>query len=66
MILTNIFFRFLQEIGAKQRIMELMTYEDSEVRYQALLAVQKYMTHAWYTYIYLFIYINIAFHIEKN
>ncbi|CAJ0634732.1 16004_t:CDS:10 [Entrophospora sp. SA101] len=39
--------KFLQEIGAKQRIMELMTYEDSEVRYQALLAVQKYMTHAW-------------------
>jgi len=39
--------KFLQEIGAKQRIMELMTYDDPEVRYQALLAVQKYMTHAW-------------------
>ncbi|CAG8696189.1 6690_t:CDS:2, partial [Acaulospora colombiana] len=39
--------RFLQEIGAKQRIMELMTHEDSEVRYQALIAVQKYMAHAW-------------------
>ncbi|KAI9356848.1 armadillo-type protein [Pilaira anomala] len=37
----------LQEIGAKQRIMELMTHEDQEVRYQALLAVQKYMHQAW-------------------
>ncbi|CAG8433030.1 6324_t:CDS:10 [Ambispora gerdemannii] len=39
--------KFLQEIGAKQRIMELMTHEDPDVRYQALLAVQKYMTNAW-------------------
>ncbi|KAG2234813.1 hypothetical protein INT48_006730 [Thamnidium elegans] len=37
----------LQEIGAKQRIMELMTHDDQEVRYQALLAVQKYMYQAW-------------------
>ncbi|KAI8880611.1 ATPase V1 complex subunit H [Backusella circina FSU 941] len=37
----------LQEIGAKQRIMELMTHEDQEVRYQSLLAVQKYMHQAW-------------------
>ncbi|CAI2184745.1 3034_t:CDS:10 [Funneliformis geosporum] len=39
--------KFLQEIGAKQRIMELMTHDDTEVRYRALIAVQKYMTHAW-------------------
>ncbi|KAI8967525.1 armadillo-type protein [Mycotypha africana] len=37
----------LQDIGAKQRIMELMTHEDQEVRYQALLAVQKYMHQAF-------------------
>jgi len=37
----------VQKLGAKQKIMELMTHEDSEVRYQALLAVQKYMVHAW-------------------
>lgn len=41
------YFSVLQEIGAKQRIMELMTHEDQEVRYQALLAVQKYMHQAW-------------------
>ncbi|KAJ8651800.1 hypothetical protein O0I10_012621 [Lichtheimia ornata] len=39
--------RFLQDIGAKQRVMELMTHEDSDVRYQALAAVQKYMHQAW-------------------
>ncbi|KAI8880056.1 ARM repeat-containing protein [Backusella circina FSU 941] len=37
----------LQEIGAKQRIMELMTHSDQEVRYQALMAVQKYMHQTW-------------------
>ncbi|ORY93193.1 ATPase V1 complex subunit H [Syncephalastrum racemosum] len=39
--------RFLHDIGAKQRIMELMTHEDQDVRYQALSAVQKYMHQAW-------------------
>ncbi|KAI7862067.1 ATPase V1 complex subunit H [Spinellus fusiger] len=39
--------RVLQEIGAKQRIMELMTHEDQQVKYQALSAVQKYMYQAW-------------------
>ncbi|CAG8776842.1 3782_t:CDS:2, partial [Acaulospora morrowiae] len=38
--------KFLQEIGAKQQIMELMTHEDPEVRYHALIAVQKYMAQA--------------------
>ncbi|KAG1454585.1 hypothetical protein G6F46_007379 [Rhizopus delemar] len=33
---------YLQSIGAKQRIMELMTHQDSEVKYQALCATQKY------------------------
>ncbi|KAI8089241.1 ATPase, V1 complex, subunit H [Halteromyces radiatus] len=39
--------RLLQEIGAKQRIMELMTHEDQDVRYQALSSVQKLMHQAW-------------------
>ncbi|CAG8625297.1 3055_t:CDS:10 [Paraglomus brasilianum] len=39
--------KFLQEVGAKQRVMAMMTHEDPEVRYQALIAVQKYMTNAW-------------------
>lgn len=32
----------LEIIGAKQRVMELMTHKDSEVRYHALSATQKY------------------------
>lgn len=34
--------RYLETIGAKQRVMELMTHEDSDVRYHALSATQKY------------------------
>ncbi|KAI8074665.1 armadillo-type protein [Gongronella butleri] len=32
----------LEKVGAKQRIMELMTHQDQQVRYQALTATQKY------------------------
>jgi hypothetical protein len=35
-------YSYLQSIGAKQRIMELMTHQDADVRYQALCATQKY------------------------
>ena len=39
--------KMVDKLGAKERIMQLMTHEDAEVKYQALLAVQKYMVHAW-------------------
>ncbi|KAL7751310.1 H(+)-transporting V1 sector ATPase subunit H [Sorochytrium milnesiophthora] len=39
--------KLLQDIGTKQRIMELMGHEDGDVRYQALIAVQKYMANSW-------------------
>jgi V-type H+-transporting ATPase subunit H len=39
--------RYIQELGAKTRVMELMTHENKDVRYQALIAVQKFMTNAW-------------------
>ena len=39
--------KFVQDIGAKVQIMDLMTHQDADVRYQALLAVQKFMTNAW-------------------
>jgi V-type H+-transporting ATPase subunit H len=34
-------------MGAKQQVMELMTHDNAEVRYHALLAVQNYMLNAW-------------------
>jgi V-type H+-transporting ATPase subunit H len=34
--------QYLERMGAKQRVMELMTHEDSDVRYHALSATQKY------------------------
>jgi V-type H+-transporting ATPase subunit H len=40
--------KLVQEIGAKTRIMELMTNPNADVRYQALLATQKFMVNAWW------------------
>ncbi|KAJ3200019.1 H(+)-transporting V1 sector ATPase subunit H [Entophlyctis luteolus] len=39
--------KFVQENGTKAQIMQLMTHENSDVRYQALLAVQKLMANSW-------------------
>ncbi|RKP15173.1 armadillo-type protein, partial [Piptocephalis cylindrospora] len=39
--------KYVEQFGAKQRIMELMGHEEPEVRYEALIAVQKYMVNAW-------------------
>ncbi|KAI8980822.1 ATPase, V1 complex, subunit H [Pilobolus umbonatus] len=39
---THVGRRHFQLIGAKQKIMELMTHEDADVRYYALSATQKY------------------------
>jgi V-type H+-transporting ATPase subunit H len=36
-----------EEFGGKPRLMSLITYEDSDVRYQALTAMQKYMKKLW-------------------
>ncbi|KAI3381844.1 hypothetical protein SNEBB_003585 [Seison nebaliae] len=37
----------LEQLGGKQIIMALLTHPDTNVRYQALLAVQKIMVHNW-------------------
>jgi V-type H+-transporting ATPase subunit H len=47
MIEKSDFCRAIQDIGAKTQIMELMSHPDADVRYQALLAVQKLMVNAW-------------------
>jgi V-type H+-transporting ATPase subunit H len=39
--------QIIEQIGGKQLAMTLLTHEDSNVRYQALLAVQKMMVQNW-------------------
>ncbi|KNE54282.1 hypothetical protein AMAG_00270 [Allomyces macrogynus ATCC 38327] len=39
--------KLLQEVGAKHRLMEMMNHENAEVRYHALVAVQKLMSQSW-------------------
>lgn len=38
----------IEQLGGKQRVMQLLGHEDPNVRYEALLAVQKLMVHNWY------------------
>ncbi|OAD56426.1 V-type proton ATPase subunit H [Eufriesea mexicana] len=37
----------IEQLGGKQRVMQLLGHEDPNVRYEALLAVQKLMVHNW-------------------
>ncbi|BFZ64903.1 H(+)-transporting V1 sector ATPase subunit H [Saitoella coloradoensis] len=39
--------KMLQELGTKQRVMELMQHPDAEVRFEALGATQVFMSHSW-------------------
>ncbi|KAK0172775.1 hypothetical protein PV328_006052 [Microctonus aethiopoides] len=37
----------IEQLGGKQRVMQLLGHEDPNVRYEALIAVQKLMVHNW-------------------
>ncbi|XP_026475283.1 V-type proton ATPase subunit H isoform X1 [Ctenocephalides felis] len=37
----------IEQLGGKQLVMQLLAYEEPNVRYEALLAVQKLMVHNW-------------------
>ncbi|XP_034948652.1 V-type proton ATPase subunit H isoform X1 [Chelonus insularis] len=37
----------IEQLGGKQRVMQLLSHEDPNVRYEALIAVQKLMVHNW-------------------
>ncbi|KAJ9065428.1 H(+)-transporting V1 sector ATPase subunit H [Entomophthora muscae] len=39
--------QLVEKIGAKHRIMELMTHSNSDVKYQALKAVQNFLMYTW-------------------
>lgn len=37
----------LEQIGGKQAVMRHLSHDDPNVRYEALLSVQKLMVHNW-------------------
>ncbi|KAI0698501.1 ATPase V1 complex subunit H [Cytidiella melzeri] len=39
--------KVLTDLGGKTRVMELMSHEDPDVRYQALISVQRLVSHPW-------------------
>ncbi|KAG4304290.1 hypothetical protein PORY_002265 [Pneumocystis oryctolagi] len=39
---------YAQKLGAKQKVMELMTHSDSDVKYEALKTVRQFMSQPWY------------------
>ncbi|KAJ6547152.1 ATPase V1 complex subunit H [Mycena capillaripes] len=41
--------KLVTDMGAKTRVMELMTHSDSDVRYRALLSVQQLVSQPWVT-----------------
>ena len=41
------YVRYVEKSGLKQRIMYLLQHEESSVKYEALVAVQKMMVHNW-------------------
>lgn len=47
MRVSNLYGRNIDKLGIKQEVMKLIAHQDSEVRYYALSAVQKYMANLW-------------------
>lgn len=41
------FFSIIEQFNGKQAVMKLLSAEDPNVRYHALLAIQKLMVHNW-------------------
>ena len=43
----NYFYSVLEQLNGKTLVMTLLGHDDPNVRYEALLAVQKLMVHNW-------------------
>lgn len=41
------YFSVIEQLNGKQLVMQLLGHDDPNVRYEALLAVQKLMVHNW-------------------
>lgn len=57
MILINV-FSVIEGLGGKQQVMHLLSHEDPNVRYQALLCVQKLMVHNWSVVFHIHYFLN--------
>ena len=44
---TQTFFSAFDQLGCKDLIMRCMGHDDPQVRYEALISVQKLMVHNW-------------------
>lgn len=40
-------FSVIEQLGGKQMVMQYLSHEDPNVRFEALIAVQKLMVHNW-------------------
>ena len=47
-LICKICFSVIEQLGAKHLVMQFLNHEDPNVRYEALIAVQKLMVHNWY------------------
>ena len=57
--ITVISYSIIEQLGGKQCVMHLLSHDDPNVRYEALLAVQKLMVHNWYVFFKYFVYTYI-------
>lgn len=46
-IYSIFFFSVIEQLGGKQMVMQYLSHEDPNVRFEALIAVQKLMVHNW-------------------
>jgi len=50
----------VEQLGGKQLVMTHLSHEDPNVRYEALLAVQKLMVHNWYAACQVFVWLVLS------
>ena len=47
-MIKTLYCSVIEQLGAKHLVMQYLVHEDPNVRYEALIAVQKLMVHNWY------------------
>ena len=44
---SHLYLSIVEQLGGKQLVMQYMMHTDPNVKYEALIAVQKLMVHNW-------------------